>query len=86
MCEVYLLAEKVIITGPDPHPIVVGVGPTCTKITHEEANIIMAHHMITEALKGHSKIHVVSDDTDVFLILAYHLCMHTNNLPKDTQV
>jgi hypothetical protein len=42
--------------------------------------------MITEALKGHSKIHVVSDDTDVFLILAYHLCMLTNNLPKDTYV
>ena len=46
----------------------------------------MAYHMITEALKDHSNIPVVSDDTDIFLILAYHLCMHTNNLPKDTQV
>ena len=78
--------KQVIITGPDPEPVEVGVGPRLTKITHEEADVIMVYHMIDEALKGRSRIRVVSDDTDVFLILCYHLHMLTNKLPKDTQI
>ena len=82
----FLPGNQVIITGPDPRPIEIGVGPRPTEITHEEADIIMTHHMINEALKGHSRIRVVSDNTDVFLLLSYHLYMRTNNIPEDTQV
>ena len=46
----------------------------------------MTHHVINEALKGHTRILVVSDDTDVFLLLSYHLYMRTNNIPEDTLV
>ena len=66
----FLPGNQVIITGPDPRPIDIGFGPRPTEITNQEADIIMTHHMINKALKGHSRIRVVSDDTDVFLLLS----------------
>ena len=56
--------ERVIIMGPDSRPIEIGVGPRQTRIIHEEAVAMMTYHMINEALKEHSRIGVVSDDTD----------------------
>ena len=56
--------EQVIIMDHDPRPIEIGVGPRQTRIIHEEAVAMMTYHMINEALKGHSRIGVVSDDTD----------------------
>ena len=78
--------NQVIITGPDPRPIGIGVGPRQTEITHEEADVIMTHHMIDEALRGHSRIQVVSDNTDVFFLLSDHQHMRTNNISEDSQV
>ena len=78
--------KRLVITGPDPHPIEVGVGALPTAITHEEADIIMVYHMIEESVGGHSPIRVVSDDTDVLLILAHHLQARTNNLPATVKV
>ena len=78
--------ERVIIMGPDSRPIEIGVGPRQTGVIHEEAVAIMIYHMINEALKGHSRIGVVSDGTDVFLLLSYHLQIRTNNIPEHTQV
>ena len=72
--------------GPDPRPIEICVGPRQTGITDEEADVIMIHHMIDKALKGHSRIQVVPDDTDVFFLLSYHLHMRTNNISEDSQV
>ena len=46
----------------------------------------MAYHMIQEAATGHSPISVVSDDTDVFLILVHNLLAHVNSLPNSIQV
>ena len=42
--------------------------------------------MINEAVAGHSPIKVVSDDTDVLVILAHHMYMHTNNMPDAIEV
>ena len=78
--------KRLVITGPDTHPIEVGVGALPTAITHEEADIIMVYHMIEESVGGHSPIRVVSDDTDVLLILAHHLQARTNNLPATVKV
>jgi len=36
-------------------------------------DVIMAYHIIQEATAGHSPISVVSDDTDVLLILINQL-------------
>ena len=51
----------------------VGISKLQTSITHEEADVIMAYHMVQEATAGHSPIRVVYDDTDVLLILVHHL-------------
>lgn len=62
--------QRVIVTGPDPHPIVVGVGPRDQPVDHEEADVLIAYHMLQEAKIGQTTIKVVSDDTDVLIILA----------------
>ena len=53
---------------------------------HEEADVIMAYHMIQEAAAGHSPISVVSDDTDVLLTLVHHLHAHANSWSQSIQV
>ena len=78
--------KRVVVTGPAPHPIQVGNGEWQTPITHEEADVIMAYHMIQEATMGHSPISVVSDDTDVLLILVHHLHAHANSWSQSIQV
>ena len=69
-----------------PHPVQVGIDEWQTPITHEEADVIMAYHMIQEAVAGYFPISIVSDDTDVLLILLHHLHTHVNNLPHRIQV
>ena len=49
-------------------------------ITHEEADVLVVHYMIKEAARGHSLIKVVSDDTDVLVLLAHHLYFRTNDI------
>jgi len=50
-----------------------------TPPTHEEADIIMEYHMIQKAATGHCPISMVSDDTDVLLVLVHHLHSFNNN-------
>jgi hypothetical protein len=54
---------RVIITGSEPVPIHIGCDITQMLLLHEEADVLMAFHMITEATAGHSNINIVSDDT-----------------------
>ena len=62
--------ERIIVTGPDLRPFHIGVGSLDTAIVHEEADVLMAFHMIEEAKTGQPAIKVVSDDTDVLVTLA----------------
>ena len=57
-----------------------------TAIHHEAADIIMTFIMIQEALSGSSPLRVVSDDTDVLLLLAHHLYHRINGLPSTTEL
>jgi len=75
--------KRVVVTGPESQ---VGIGEWQTPITHEEADVIMAYHMIQEATAGHSPISMVSDDTDVFLILVHHLHTHADSWSQSIQV
>ena len=87
LCSAQILHGKcVVITDPEPHPVQVGIGEWQTSITHEEADVIMAYHVVQEARAGHSPIRVISDDTDVLLILVNHLHAHVNSLPHSVQV
>ena len=78
MCAFQIPHEK-RVAGPEPHPIQVGISEWQTSIIHEEPDVIMVYHMIQEATAGHSPISVVSDDTDVLLILVHHLHTHTDS-------
>jgi hypothetical protein len=67
LCSVQVpTGKRVIITGPEPYP---GVGKWQTPVTHEEADVFMAYHMIQETAAGHSPIRVVCDDTDVLILV-----------------
>ena len=54
-------------------------------ITHEEAHVIQ-HDIISVSLVGHSPIRIVSDDTDVLIIITHQLQPRTNNLPATVKV
>jgi len=87
LCAFQIPYEKrVVVTGPGPHPIQVGIGEWQTSITHEEADVIMTYHMIQEATMGHSPISMVSDDMDVLLILVHHLHALANSWSQSIQV
>ena len=44
--------KRLVVTGPGPHPIEVGVIVLPRAITHEDADIIMAYNMIEESVGG----------------------------------
>ena len=67
------LGQRLVVTASDSHPIEVGVGPQEIAVTHEEADVVMAYHIVREAQAGLSPIKVISDDNDVLVILAHHL-------------
>ena len=62
---------RLVVTGPDPHSLVLEFSPRA--MTHEEADIIMAYKMIEVSVGGQSPIRVVSDDTDVLVIIKHQL-------------
>ncbi len=78
--------KRMIVTGPEPHPIDVGTEVMQESVAHEEADVLMAYHMINEAVAGYSPIKVVSDDTDVLVILAHHLYAGTNDMPPNIKL
>ena len=75
-----------VVTGPDPHLIEVGVGILPRAITHEEAGIIMAYNTIEESVGGQSPIRIVSDDTGVLIIITHQPQAGTNKLPATVKV
>ncbi len=57
---------------------------TDMRTTHEEADVIIAQQMVCAATESSSCITIVSDDTDVFVLLLHFLSvetpdMHTSN-------
>ena len=44
-----LKEKKVITTGPDLQPVCMGVGPLQTAVHHEEADVLVAYHLLQEA-------------------------------------
>ena len=81
-----LEGKLVILTGQNSCPIEAGVRKQQPAITHEEADVLVAHYLIKEATKGHSLIKVVSDVTDVLNFLAHLLHFCTNNKSNSAYV
>ena len=69
-------SRKLIITGEDPTPI--ELTKSCKirredlRTTHEEADNILAQQMVLVAREPNTGVSVISDDTDVFVILLYY--------------
>ncbi|KAK3894973.1 hypothetical protein Pcinc_001266 [Petrolisthes cinctipes] len=67
-----------LITAEHPIPISITNGQVRTQTnlrnTHEEADVIIVNQLVYLAARGASNITVVSDDTDVFVLLLYFYC------------
>jgi len=68
---------KLVITGKDPTPVQLWNNATLQrqdlKMHHEEADIIIIHHLIRIASGSTDELHIkmICDDTDVFVLLIY---------------
>ena len=73
--EMFSRGCKLVVTGPDPIPLEIHNGAlrqrTDFKTTHEEADIIIAQQMTYLGLDGIQSVHVISDDTDVMVLLLH---------------
>ena len=67
--------KELVITGSDPVPYSIQRGKhqrrMDLKVTHEEADVIIANHVVHIARQTHKTIHVICDDTDVFVLLVH---------------
>ncbi len=68
--------HRLVITGSDPTPVEIHHGIQLPRRdllnTQEEADVIMIHKVAQVAEPGSQCINVISDDTDVFVLLMYH--------------
>ena len=81
LCENVSFPERVninrrlVVTGEDPVPIEITKATKSRrrdmKTTHEEADNILAQQMVINASQPNNGVCVVSDDTDVFVLLLY---------------
>ena len=71
-----------VITGAEPIPVEICNGSIQERpdlrTTHEEADVIIIQQVVYLASAGKSNIHVLADDTDVFVLLLHHY--HTKEL------
>jgi len=78
--------KTIIVTGPDPQLTDIHSGLKLTPVKHEETDILIAYHAINEAVAGCTPIIIMSDDTDVLVIMADRLHAKTNNMPSTVQI
>jgi len=73
--EAFSTNTKLILTGPNPIPMEIAeyqvVERPDLRTTHEEADVIMVQQMVLLASSGVPSIRVISDDTDVFILLLH---------------
>lgn len=77
--------RKLVITGPDPVPHVIEAGAHTRRqdmsVKHEEGDVIIVNQVVRIARETQSIIHVVCDDTDVFILLVHFYA--SENLHSD---
>ena len=75
---------KLVVTGETESPIVIHKSVTIERVdlktTHEEADHILVHQMVATAQGNQKGVQVVSDDTEVFVLL-----LHFLGKPKTSQ-
>jgi hypothetical protein len=67
--------HKLIVSGNEPIPVEMFCGHLSNRddlrTTHEEADITMVYQVLNLAQSGVQSIKVISDDTDVFVLLMH---------------
>ena len=67
--------SRLVVTGPDPVPFEIYNGTTTQRndlrTTHEEADIIIVQQMVHLCSQDIQCVHIISDDTDVFVLLVH---------------
>ena len=67
---------RLVITGEDPPPVEItsmaSIRREDIKTTHEEADNILPQQMVHVAGQADRCVSVISDDTDVLVLLMYH--------------
>ena len=77
MNHIVINQSKLVITGKDPTPVQVWINGTVQRqdlrTHHEEADVIIIHHLvhIASAASDDAHIKVICDDTDVFVLLIH---------------
>ena len=70
------VCRRLVVTGEDAVPVeitsVARIHREDLRTTHEEADNILAQQMVHAASQTDSCVSVISDDTDVFVLLLYH--------------
>ena len=68
--------RRLVVTVEDPVPVELSSTVTIKRedlrTNHEEADNILAHQMVVVASEGNKGVSVISDDTDVFVVLLHH--------------
>ena len=68
--------RRLVVTGEDPVPVeltsTVTIKREDLRTNHEEADNILAHQMVAVASEENKGVSVISDDTDVFVLLLHH--------------
>lgn len=67
--------SKLVITGSDPVPHDIQKGMHMRRqdltVTHEESDVVIGNHVVHIARQTQATIHVVCDDTNVFVLLVH---------------
>ena len=76
---------KLVVTGETESPIDIHKSVTIKRVdlktTLEEADHILAHQMVATAQENQKGVSVVSDDTDVFVLLLHYYQEQTLSIP-----
>ena len=76
---------KLVVTGETESPIDIHKSVTIErddlKTTHEEAEHILAHQMVATAQENQKGVLVVSDDTDVYILLLHYYQAENLSIP-----
>ena len=75
-CHMLPTSHRLVVTSQDPTPFEVNQGVILQRHDmrnrHEEADVIIVNQVVHLANDGMSSLKVISDDTDVFILLIHH--------------
>ena len=64
--------RKLVVTGETESPIDIHKSVTIERVNHEDADHILAHQTVATAQENQKGVSVISDVTDVFVLLLHY--------------